>query len=372
VITRTGRGTVLRRLRKVVPLDGWLPDGRSARPDDVYLVPTLRCNLACPYCFQRNADGVAWFPAHPDDLSLDAWRAVVDELRPMGPSVYVIGGELFLYRGAMDLLRSVKAAGLPLSIITNGTALPAVADELVAMGLDGLVVSIDGPPEVHNTLRGHPRGYELATEGIHKVLAGRADRRHPSVQVFTAITPATQGHLPAFARAMGELGVDRVVLNHLIYATPEQAAAQAEVLEAVFGVERPTANALANGFEDAIDVAALRRSMAEIRAGPWSDRVVVSPAGVEANVEGYYAPGAPAFRGQCCRAVNREMWIMPNGDVSACVHIGELVMGNVRDGGLRAAWNSPAYRRFRRHLGEEGLLPACARCEKLTYHHPPR
>jgi hypothetical protein len=76
---------LVRGLRRLLPIDGALPDGRSLPPDVVILVPTLRCNLKCPYCFQRNESSPAWRPQQEDRLSLAEWQAVIAEIKPLGP-----------------------------------------------------------------------------------------------------------------------------------------------------------------------------------------------------------------------------------------------------------------------------------------------
>jgi radical SAM protein with 4Fe4S-binding SPASM domain len=359
-----------RALRTLLPLDGALPGGRALQPDIAVLVPTLRCNLRCPYCFQRDETGLAWQPPDQGELSLGEWLAVVADLAPLGPHVIVIGGELFLYRDALKLLRAVKAAGLPLTIITNGTGLPRAAAELLEIGLDRLIVSLDGPPEIHNAVRGHPRAYQLAAEGIARVLASRRSNWQPFVQVSCAISAYTQAHLAAFVAEAGRLGVDQIVLNGLIYASAEQAEAQRVALHTAFGVEHCRAKVLDNGAQHGVALALLRDELAAIRASPWSERVIVAPPGVEQHLDAYFALGAPPFHGQRCTAIHRELWVMPNGDISACGYINELSMGNARAGGVLAAWNSPLYRRFRQRLSA-GLLPTCTRCSKLSFERPP-
>ncbi|HET9222177.1 MAG TPA: SPASM domain-containing protein, partial [Roseiflexaceae bacterium] len=162
----------------------------------------------------------------------------------------------------------------------------------------------------------------------------------------------------------------RIVLNGLIFASTEQAEAQRSALQLAFGAEQCSAAVLDNGAQHGVDVDLLRRELAQIRAGPWSSKVMVAPPGVEQHLEAYFAPAAPPFRGQYCTAIHRELWILPNGDIGACGYIADLSMGNIREGGLLSAWNSQRYRRFRRRLAE-GLLPACTRCSKLNFEHPP-
>ncbi len=259
---------------------------------------------------------------------------------------------------------------MPLTLITNGLALPKFASELVEIGVDQLIVSIDGPAEVHNRVRNHPKSYQRATEGIRQVLFTRGACSAPFVQVSCTISTYTQGHLQDFVNTMGALGVDRIVFNNLIYATTEQVMAQTEVLQANFAVQC-FGGGLDNSAFSGVDPALILSELSAIREGPWTERVFVAPPGVEQNLEAYYDSRALSFQDQFCTAIYRELWILPDGEVAACAHLKDMAMGNIRQAGLMAIWNGPRYRVFRQCLAKS-LLPACMRCEKLIYEHPPK
>jgi radical SAM protein with 4Fe4S-binding SPASM domain len=76
------------------------------------------------------------------------------------------------------------------------------------------------------------------------------------------------------------------------------------------------------------------------------------------------------FRDQLCTAIYRELWIHPDGEVAACVHLGNLIMGSILQDGMMTVWNGHRFRSFRKQIAK-GLLPACMRCEKLSYFSPP-
>ncbi len=82
---------LVRGVRKFLPVDGALPDGHSLAPNVIVLVPTLRCNLSCIYCFQRNGGGPQ-SPMLENYLSLAEWRSAVNEVRSLGLPVIVMGG----------------------------------------------------------------------------------------------------------------------------------------------------------------------------------------------------------------------------------------------------------------------------------------
>jgi radical SAM protein with 4Fe4S-binding SPASM domain len=51
-----------------------------------------------------------------------------------------------------------------------------------------------------------------------------------------------------------------------------------------------------------------------------------------------------------------------NGDMTPCRDYHDYVVGNVKESTITELWNAPAYRRFRKSLSREGLMPVCSRC----------
>ncbi len=362
---------LLRAARKKWPvIDGAVELRYSLPPDVATFVPTWDCNLRCPYCFQRDLDSPTQRQQRSEQMSLADWTRVIDELKPLGIPIIVMGGEWSLFRDALGLLEAIKRAGLALTLITNGTGLPALAEQLVRLRIDRVIVSVDGPAHIHNAIRGHPQAYDLAVAGIERVIASRGQCPSPIIQVSCTVSAYTQAHLREFVGAMAALGVDLIAFNNLIYATAEQVSASLALLQAVFSVHSSTVSALAHQKQVGIDATMVEQEMAAIRRGPWSTRTVMLPPGSEQHLAAYYAPGAPFFRNQRCGVIHRELWILPNGDVSACSLMTELRTGNVLESGVMVIWNGRACRELREYL-TKGLMPACARCPKLAYHRPP-
>ena len=50
--------------------------------------------------------------------------------------------------------------------VTNGSLLSRYAADIVSLGIDVVVVSIDGARETHNLIRGASWSYDQAIEGI--------------------------------------------------------------------------------------------------------------------------------------------------------------------------------------------------------------
>jgi MoaA/NifB/PqqE/SkfB family radical SAM enzyme len=76
------------------------------------------------------------------------------------------GGEPFLYSGLREVLQHAKSLGLRTTVTTNGYFLQPRRLDLLCDFLDVLAVSLDGPPELHNRLRGSPRAFDRLCVGL--------------------------------------------------------------------------------------------------------------------------------------------------------------------------------------------------------------
>lgn len=113
----------------------------------VIFEPTLRCGLGCPMCDRLSeTTGSA-------ELDLDEMATVVDRLPPSIEEAYISGGEPTLYRHLPQLCRMLRARGIVVSLQTNGTH-PDMVEKVLDVGVDHFNVSVDGPEETHDRIRG--------------------------------------------------------------------------------------------------------------------------------------------------------------------------------------------------------------------------
>lgn len=119
--------------------------------------PTRRCNLRCGHCYTQSGPDVE------ETLPVELLTAAVADAAALGyGELAVSGGEPLLYPGLVDLLRAGREAGMLTVVTTNGMPLTARRAHELAPLVDVVAVSIDGTPEHHDTLRGHP-GAHAAT-----------------------------------------------------------------------------------------------------------------------------------------------------------------------------------------------------------------
>ena len=115
-------------------------------------------------------------------MSFGLIRAVVAEISQMlqdwqeaydlefSPSFNVTGGEPFLRPDFLAILEEMVGAGFDCYVLSNGTIItPERAQALAGLGVKGVQVSLEGPEEIHDEIRG--RGsFAASLKGIQNLL----------------------------------------------------------------------------------------------------------------------------------------------------------------------------------------------------------
>lgn len=131
--------------------------GVTRFPKSVSFTITNACNLRCSMCGQWSEEGYMHDRKGrlKQEMELADWERLVDELAVHNvPSVLLRGGEPLLFPGIMGLLEYMGSKGIFTSIDTNGTMLKEYAADIVRIGNIHLTISVDGPEEVHDAVRG--------------------------------------------------------------------------------------------------------------------------------------------------------------------------------------------------------------------------
>jgi MoaA/NifB/PqqE/SkfB family radical SAM enzyme len=383
---RRGRREVMEHL--VAPRPDNLP-----MPTFVQLRVTNLCNLRCKMCGQWGDTGIfrplgastatdgekersriRELIGSKREMGLADYVRLLDELAPSRPIISLFGGEPLLYPDILPLIREVKGRGLTCTLITNGWLLEEMARELVETRLDAIMVSIDGPPGVHNRIRGKADSFERAAAGVRTVARVR-DEVGSTVPMLLAILPITELNLDDVApalEALRELPLDTINIGLRWFVSKETGTAYEKVMSETFGISGSSWK----GFEfDGADFAVTkgrqlvqlvkllkglrrRRFLDSARGRPWISFVPDVPA---EGVPDYFADAGRTFGHDLCPVAWSFAQVEPDGRVCFCGDFPDYFIGSVRETSFREVWTGERARLFREKLAEEPL-PICSRC----------
>jgi radical SAM protein with 4Fe4S-binding SPASM domain len=358
---------VLRR-KGTAKLDYWFGRGRSSSPPmQLDLKITNRCDLRCFMCAQWGDHGYNLGKSAKEikggECTADDYARLAAEVAAWKPLIYIWGGEPLLYPHIQPVVEEFKARGLMVSMVTNGTTLAQHADWLVAAGLDLLMVSLDGPPEVHDRVRG-PGACERLRKGLAAVREARAANggARPYLAPLITINRENTHVLPDTFAICEEEKADFVAVYYSWFTNQAIGEAHQARFQHHFG-ENPWSWVGWSGGSEGLDVGALMESRRTVDSHRWAFPYIFVPnLPDESSIREYYRDPSQTFGYKRCLAPYYMVLILPNGDVATCRDYPDYVVANIRDHSLAEIFNHERYQRFRRALKEDGLFPICSRC----------
>jgi len=311
---------------------------------------TERCNLRCTHCYQTGGG--------TDELSLEEIRDMLAEITDMlqawsdayqmefATSLNVTGGEPFLRRDLFEILGEMASGGFAVYLLTNGILVDEEkADRLAALGVKGVQVSIEGPEEIHDSIRGKG-SFSSSCRGISRLVAAGLQ-----VTLNATLSEINADRFEEMIAICASLGAQRLGFSRLVPSgrgaglvgrmiAPEKIK---EIYRSIFsfpahGIEIVTGDPVAS----------------QMRAGEMeADSGMIATGGCAAGVSG--------------------LTIMPDGTVLPCRRM-PVALGNIRTDSLREIWaESDILKRLRDRRQYGGRCGSCGRwaqcrgCRAIAY-----
>lgn len=198
-------------------------------PRDATLLWSLRspCSFACGYCYFGTIEEHKHAPPTEigvlshlsrNDLPPRVLAAFAQTLAGSAiERVVIAGGEPLDWPATLEVIRLVKEAGCQVVIATNGVPLtrPQVAERLIALGVDGVSVSLDSADAQTNDRLRPSRsgrfGHEDVLAGIRALLQARGGQHAPRVGIYTVVMRERPQEITDMAHLADQVGVDYYV-----------------------------------------------------------------------------------------------------------------------------------------------------------------
>lgn len=353
-------------------IDYYFMNGKSFLPDSITLFLTYRCNLKCYMCPQAIQDDdnrtkriteVNDLYSKEREMSCIEIRKIVDEVEKFKPRFYITGGETLLHRDAIESIRYIKSMGMAVSFQTNGILLKKHASDIVSSGVDKLIVSIDGPEVIHNSIRGVPNAFSSSTAGLKEVLKIRKEMKSltPIIEINMVIVKDNYKYLLNMIDIASDIGVDALGFQHPVFESKENDERQYKAYLNAFNAEQQKEGYYTSEIMEH-DVNELLKTIAKIKKMTTPIEISFFPDIKMEHIKPYYLDLHYPFKNRCLSPWN-SCTIQPNGDVSPCMG---YVAGNIREENLLSIWNNDKMVRFRKRI-RKGLFPTCVRCCSRQY-----
>lgn len=335
-------------------------------PKVVSLTVTNRCNLRCRMCAQWSEEGYMRERQPNDSYSgtvvpFGSLLKVVDEVHERGAFLIIRGGEPLLYPRVMDLLAYIKARGMSLSLETNGVLIRKYAEALVKLKVDQLVISLDGPEEVHDHVRGVKGTFARLRESLQE-LEQHEDRYGHRIQRGATCTLSRYNYrgLGVMADVARSLGFDSICIVPYYYVPERQGLAYEKLMREEFACEAYSWRGFhheESGVEADLFLAQLKEFKSKLGEFPSYPYMALTD---DEYREWYSRSDTTVHQSQC-----NNIWglldVQPDGNVNFCVDFPDYAIGNVAESTLHQLWHSDRARRFR-ELRANMEMPVCYRC----------
>lgn len=307
------------------------------------IFPHNQCNCRCMMCdIWRIRDPKQITPA-----DLERQIAVFKTLKVSW--VVFSGGEPQLNEKWSSLAQMVRSAGSRVTLLTAGLLLQPQA-EVVADSVDDVIVSLDGPPPLHNLIRRVPRAFEQLAEGVRALHQLRSNL---PVRARCTVQKANHQSLRAVVQSAKTLGLASISflaadLTSSAFNRPQGWAA-----------DRASRVALTLDEADALE-AEIEQLIHQHKDDFASEFIVESPQKLRRIVRHFRAHLHQAEDvAPRCNAPWVSAVIEASGDVRPCFF--HPVLGNIHHQPLTEIVNSPQALQFRSTL-DVATNPTCKRC----------
>jgi len=333
-------------------------------PRFISFTVTNACNLRCRMCGQWSEEG--YVLNHTVDtrsrMTLADWKRLVDEIAEHKIRfVLVRGGEPFLFRGIIELLRYINAKGIFLSIDTNGTVLDRCAVELSSISNMHITFSVDGPEDVHDVVRCEKGSFQKIRQNIALLtdLEQKCGNKISKSICFT-ISRYNYTSLGQMADVARSLSIPSVNIVPYYYFSNKVGTEYDRELRENFdctafswkGFHHEGSGVQFDRFKE--ELQRYRETLGDIYDFPYMPLT-------QDEYRIWFHDESTQVRSATCLNVENLIDIQPTGEANFCVDFPDYSIGNIKDASISEVWNSSRAQRFRDYRRRKPLS-VCHRC----------
>jgi Fe-coproporphyrin III synthase len=280
-----------------------------------------------------------WKTREPKIFGVHDLLPQLDSIRRLGVRWIVFsGGEPLMNSELPQLCAILQSEGIRLTLLSTGLLLRKYA-ETVATSFDDVIVSLDGPPSIHNAIRRVEDAFGLLQNGIRAVRQVRPDMR---ITARSTVQKLNHGHLLETARSAKLLELNGISFLAVDLTSPafNRALVWPAGRQAEIGLSAAELSELETSIESVISCAEDEFGVGFIAESPEKLRRIVRHFQAHLGLERSQSPE--------CNAPWVSAVIEADGAVRPCFF--HHPIGNLNGSTLEAVINGVKGREFREKL----------------------
>jgi MoaA/NifB/PqqE/SkfB family radical SAM enzyme len=308
------------------------------------LMPHGGCNCRCVMCdiWKANAEN--------RQLTVDDLRPHLADLRSLAVRrVVLTGGEALMHPNLWTLAECLRDLGAQLTLLTTGLLLKRDAAEVVRW-CDEVIVSLDGPGELHDEIRRVPRGFARLAEGVREI-----QQRAPAIRVTgrSVIQRRNFRQISGTVAAAHDIG-----LNQISFLAADVSS---EAFNRAVPWDGARVSDVGLSLAEAHEFAEVVESLITTHQNDFASGFIAESPSKLRRLPRYFAAlhGEGEFPRITCNAPWVSTVIEADGSVRPCFFHESL--GSIHDDSLTTILNSPNAIAFRRRL-DVNENPICKKC----------
>jgi MoaA/NifB/PqqE/SkfB family radical SAM enzyme len=302
-------------------------------PEQITLMALQKCNYKCAMCTE-------WQREEQPDISME----VLEMIRPVLPfvrSLFITGGEPFMYKHLEDLFAMGNEAGCDLSMVTNGSLLDEKRREMVLRyQLRQLKISLDaGKSSTYKAIRGG--NYYKVIGNILELAKLKAQRGlvFPEIRLGFVAMKKNIAELPKLVVTAAEIGVTDIFATYM-------------------GVQHePSIPDSLYFYQEMSDEYMLAATDVAKRHGI---RLELPPLFSESHKQEHVCDRTHEY----CFEPWRNLFIRPTGQCNLCCG-GGGGCGNLSETSFMEMWNHPARVHAREKVNSDNPPKLCLSCKTV-------
>lgn len=303
----------------------------------IYAV-TYKCNSRCTNC------GI-WKRESHDELTLEEIDRFFRE-NPYFLWIDITGGEIFLRNDIVDIVKIISKRCKHLHTLhfpTNGLMTDKVIEStklIKKLGLNKLIVSvsIDGPPEIHDKIRGVKGGFERTIETYKQLKTIGGISIYPWMTISGINSQQIGDTINAIKQHDSEFSFKDLHVN-IVHSSP-------------------------HFYGNSIDKYPYQEISKAVNKFMGLKKFEINPVSV---LERAYAKRVGKYleSKRCpmpCHSLTVSAFLDPSGNVFPCTMYGRKI-GNIRDSDFMEIWNNPETRKIAREINRLKCPQCWTPCE---------